>query len=917
MKSVQDSIAPWREMSIVFFRQHSRQAGRRRRVWYGLTLFRGARFVRLVCLVFLGNERAFRWFMNPEQDSKGGGGELAPANDSSAAAAISAEAAGKYDASKIDKLEGLEAVRKRPGMYIGDPDENGLHHCVYEVLDNSIDEHLAGFCSRIEVAVHVDGSVSIWDNGRGIPVDIHPKFKIPAVELVLTNLHAGGKFGQGAYKYSGGLHGVGAKCVNALSEWFKVEVSRDSEVHFMEFARGKTVQGLTVIGKSSQTGTLVTFKPDSAIFTITTEFQFETLANRLRELAFLNPGLEIILADKREDDKSERFFYENGIAEFVAQLGRGKTLIHPAPVIMGGKREIQIDGKPDDVYVHCVLQYNDSYSDQILCFANSIRNSDGGTHLTGFRTALTRAVNQYARSNNLIKEKDPAISGEDVREGLVCVISVKLPNPRFESQTKVKLVNTEIEGVVASIVYESLMAVFDRSPPLAKRIIDKSLMAARAREAARKARETVRKSALSGGGLPGKLADCSERDPAKTELYIVEGDSAGGSAKQGRDRKYQAILPIRGKLINVEKARLDKVLQNNEIRTMITAVGTGIGDGDSEGAFNISKLRYHKVIIMTDADVDGSHIRTLLLTFFFRHMPELVKQGYIYIAQPPLYRIRRRKRVEYVDDDTALNQILTRLGTEDVQLKNLADGKTFSKDQLSVILELLESLDKYANALRRHGGDFSDYIEQRPEGTFEMPRHLVIVRHGNEESVHYFHSEEDLARFSQDNPDLGLFGETDPDETTNTQAKNTPRRRARHVELHESRAVAQLLEQLAQKGLNIEHYSAQDFPLFELIEGDGDKQKTNPLFSIGAILSAIMGVGRKGLEIQRFKGLGEMNPKQLFNTTMDPQQRKLLRIDLADAIEAEEMFTKLMGDEVEPRRQFIEDNALNVRNLDV
>ncbi len=823
----------------------------------------------------------------------------------------------KYDASKIDKLEGLEAVRKRPGMYIGDPDENGLHHCVFEVLDNSIDEHLAGFCSHIEVSIHVDGSVSIGDNGRGIPVDIHPKFNIPAVELVLTNLHAGGKFGQGAYKYSGGLHGVGAKCVNALSDWFKVEVSREGEVHFMEFSRGKTVQGLKVIGKTGSTGTLVTFKPDPTIFTITTEFKFETLANRLRELAFLNPGLEIVLADEREDDKQERFFYAEGIQEFVAQLGRGKTLIHPDPVMMGGKREVQIDGKAEDVFLDCVLQYNDSYNDQILCFANSIRNSDGGTHLTGFRTALTRAINQYARGHNLIKEKDPAISGDDVREGLVCVVSVKLPNPRFESQTKVKLVNTEIEGVVSSLVYEGLMSAFDHQPTLAKRIIDKSLMAARAREAARKARETVRKSAMSGGGLPGKLADCSERDPSKTELYIVEGDSAGGSAKQGRDRKYQAILPIRGKLINVEKARLDKVLQNNEIRTMITAVGTGIGEGEGEGAFNLEKLRYHKVIIMTDADVDGSHIRTLLLTFFFRHMPALVKQGYIYIAQPPLYLISRRKRVEYVDDDAALNRILIQLGTDDVQLKNLADEQVLSRDQLSEILERLELLDKYARAIRRHGGDFSDYIECRRADTFDMPRHLVIVREGNEELVHYFHSEEELAQFGQENPDLGLFGEQEVETGTAVRVKGVPVRRARHVELHESKAVSELLEQLAEKGLNVEHYSAQDYPLFELIEGEGEKERRKPLFSISEILDSIMDVGRKGLEIKRFKGLGEMNPKQLFGTTMDPSHRKLLRVDVSDAIEAEEMFTKLMGDEVEPRRQFIEDNALNVRNLDV
>jgi DNA gyrase subunit B len=820
-----------------------------------------------------------------------------------------ARAEEKYDASKIDKLEGLEAVRKRPGMYIGDPDERGLHHCVFEVLDNSIDEHLAGYCKQVDVTVHVDGSVSIRDDGRGIPVDVHPKWQIPAVELVLTNLHAGGKFGQGAYKYSGGLHGVGAKCVNALSEWFEVEVSRDGSVYHMEFARGVTARKLEVIGKSKKTGTLVTFKPDSIIFTLTTEFKFEILANRLRELAFLNPGIEITLTDERSENKIERFVYKEGIEEFVRQLGKNKQLIHPNPIVLSRQKE--------DVFVDCVLQYNDSYNDQILCFANSIPNPDGGTHLTGLRSALTRAINQYARANNLLKEKDPNLSGDDVREGLVCVLSVKLPNPRFESQTKVKLVNTEIDGIVSSVVYDGLMTYFDANPSVAKRVLDKALMAARAREAARKARETVRKNALSGGGLPGKLADCSDRDPANTELYIVEGDSAGGSAKQGRDRKFQAILPIRGKLINVEKARLDKVLQNTEIRTMITAIGTGIGNGEGEGAFDLSKLRYFKIIIMTDADVDGSHIRTLLLTFFYRQMPELVKQGFVYIAQPPLYQIARKKRVEYVDDDAQLNRILIQLGTEDVRLRNLADNKEISDKPLAEILELLESLDKYANALRRHGGDFAEFVEHRRSQTLELPRHLVKVRDGNDETVRYFHSEEDLARFGAENPDLGLFGDEDLENGGAEKSRNGHTRRATHVELHESKAVADLLAKLSQKGFSLEHYSAQDKPLFEIIEGEGEKAVVTPLFSIPEILSGIKAVGRRGLQIKRFKGLGEMNPKELFETTMDPQKRKLLRIDLTDAVEAEEMFTKLMGDEVEPRRQFIEDNALNVRNLDV
>lgn len=823
---------------------------------------------------------------------------------------IGPDAGEKYDASKIDKLEGLEAVRKRPGMYIGDPDERGLHHCVFEVLDNSIDEHLAGHCNRIEVTVHVDGSVSIRDNGRGIPVDIHPKWQIPAVELVLTNLHAGGKFGQGAYKYSGGLHGVGAKCVNALSDWFKVEVSRDGKVYAMQFARGVTTEKLKVIGKSKGTGTLITFKPDPTIFTITTEFKFDMLANRLRELAFLNPGVEIILTDDR-NEKSETFLYKEGIQEFVRQLGRNKQIINAQPIAISRQKE--------EVFVDCVMQYNDSYNDQILCFANSIPNPDGGTHLTGFRSALTRAINQYARQNEILKEKDPAISGDDVREGLVCVLSVKLPNPRFESQTKVKLVNTEIDGIVSSVVYEGLMSFFDGNPSVAKKVIEKALLAARAREAARKARETVRKGALTGGGLPGKLADCSDRDPANTELYIVEGDSAGGSAKQGRDRKFQAILPIRGKIINVEKARLDKVLQNNEIRTMITAVGTGIGEGDGEGAFDLEKLRYHKIIIMTDADVDGSHIRTLLLTFFYRQMPELVRRGFVYIAQPPLYQIARKKRVEYVDDDARLNKILIQLGTEEVRLRNLQDDKELSENQLSEILELLEALDKYAHGLRRKGGDFAACLEHRHPQTHELPKHLVKVREGNDETVYYFHNNEDLAHFDDENPDLnlGLSGEDESDTTLIERARNGQTRRARHEELYESHAVKQLLDKLSEKGLSVDHYAAQDKPLFELIEGEGDRQQIRPLFSIPEILSGIKDVGRRGLQIKRFKGLGEMNPKELFETTMNPARRKLLRVDLTDAIEAEEMFTKLMGEEVEPRRQFIEDNALNVRNLDV
>ncbi len=857
--------------------------------------------------------------------------------------AINAEQA--YGAAQIDKLEGLEAVRKRPGMYIGYTDERGLHHCVFEVLDNSIDEHLAGYCSRVDVSIHADGSVSIKDNGRGIPVDMHEKWKMPALELVLTNLHAGGKFGQGAYKYSGGLHGVGAKCVNALSEWFKAEVHRDGKIYHMAFQRGKTTQKLTVLGElknKKSTGTIISFFPDGEIFT-STEFDFDRLATRLRELAFLNPGIEIVLTDEREDEshkpRSETFYYKNGIAEFVRQLGENKALIHPKPIILAGKRLTTVkdpegEGREDEVYLDCVLQYNDSFSDQILCYTNSIPNPDGGTHSTGFRTALTRAINQYAKSNTLVKDKDPSITGDDVREGLICVLNLKHPDPKFESQTKVKLVNPDVEGIVSSITYEGVMNHFEENPAVAKKVVEKALTAARAREAARKARETVRKSALTGGGLPGKLADCSEKDPSLTELYIVEGDSAGGSAKQGRDRRFQAILPIRGKLINVEKARLDKVLQNTEIQTMITAIGTGIGDGEQEGAFNLAKLRYHRIIIMTDADVDGSHIRTLLLTFFYRQMPELVRRGHVYIAQPPLYQIKRKKREEYVDDDAQLNRILIDLGADEVSLLHLADQKQFTSTQLKEILTLLEKLEKHSQSIIRQGGDFENYLEARHASNAKLPTYLVKIRNGNEETVEYFHNEDEVREFSAKHPEFSLF-EDEVSESSNGDGSNgTPApaaasgsgsgsgrrtRRARLVELYESNAIEKLIAELDRKGLHIDHYAAKDAPIFHLLEGEGDSRKKHEIFAIPQILEQVREIGKRGVQVTRFKGLGEMNAKELFETTMNPNKRKMLkvRLDENNAVEADKMFTILMGDVVEPRRIFIEDNALNVRNLDV
>ncbi|MCA1962701.1 MAG: DNA gyrase subunit B, partial [Prosthecobacter sp.] len=605
---------------------------------------------------------------------------------------------------------------------------------------------------------------------------------------------------------------------------------------------------------------------------------------------------------------------KDGVAEFVRQLGENKDVINEKPIALSGKREFEVDEKKKFCLVDCVMQWNDGYTEQTLCFTNAIPNPDGGTHLTGFKNALTRAINQYAKANNLQKEKDPPISGDDCREGLVCVLSVKHPKPSFNAQTKVKLMNVEVEGIVNSLVYEALNAYLDENPTVAKKIIDKILTAARAREAARKARETVRKSAMTGGGLPGKLADCTERDPAKCELYIVEGDSAGGSAKVGRDRRTQAILPLRGKLINVEKARLDKALQNKEIQAMITAIGTGIGDGSDEGSFNIGKARYHKVVIMTDADVDGSHIRTLLLTFFCRHMPELVKRGYLYIAQPPLYKVTRKKREEYVQDDAALNRILLELGADEVTLKNTADGTLIDPGKLKQILELLTPLSRFADHIRRQGGDFEAYLQARDTATGNLPKYLLRVRAGNEEHLHYFINDEKLAEFAREHADLGIFGRS-MDE--NGSAKVTTR--SKLVEIHEAGPMKKLFAQLDELGLHIDHFSSQDKPLFEIIEGEGAKAVTHPVFNVPAILDTVLSIGKRGIEIQRFKGLGEMNAKQLFETTMDPARRRMLRVNLGEEnlLEADRMFTILMGDVVEPRRQFIEENALNVRNLDI
>ena len=832
----------------------------------------------------------------------------------------------EYSAAQIDKLEGLEAVRKRPGMYIGDPDQRGLHHCVFEVLDNSIDEHLAGYCSKIDILIHEDGSISVVDNGRGIPVDIHPKFGIPAVELVLTNLHAGGKFGQGAYKYSGGLHGVGAKCVNALSDWFKAEVRRDGKRHVITFERGKTKEKLHVVGScpANQTGTTITFLPDPTIFTDTTEFVFDMLAKRLRELAFLNPGLVIQLVDERaESQRSETFLYKDGIKEFVVQLNENKTLITPDPISISGIRHIEVeyDGKTmqDDVIVDVVMQYNDSDKYNILCYANSIYNADGGTHLSGFRSALTRVINAYAKANNLLSPKDPTLNGDDVREGLVSVISVKMPNPRFSSQTKDKLVNTEIEGVVGNVVYEELKEYFEENPQVARTIIDRCLIASRAREAARKARESVRKSAMTvGGGLPGKLADCSNRDPEQCELFIVEGDSAGGSAKVGRDRRTQAILPLRGKILNVEKSRLDKALGSETIQNIITAIGAGIGDGEGEGSFDITKARYHKIILMADADVDGAHICTLLLTLFCRHMPQLVRAGYVYIAQPPLYRVKYRKEEEYIQNEVDLNRKLISLGAGDVTLSTPDKSKVFDADSLMGILETLISLQKFENSVAQHGGTLKDLLRHRA-GNGSFPEYLVKVRCGNDEEVLYFSTQEELSAYSDENRDLFLFGEPSEEELAANPlpVREGPSRRALLHELHEAKAISKIMARLEELGIPADRLLSDDAPIFEIAEKN--KEAATPIFYVGDILTKVLEIGGRNVTITRFKGLGEMNAEDLFATTMDPEKRELLRVRLDDdnAMQADKMFTILMGDLVEPRRQFIEDNALNVRNLDV
>jgi DNA gyrase subunit B len=794
-----------------------------------------------------------------------------------------------YGASQIKVLEGLEAVRKRPGMYIGDTAERGLHHLVFEVVDNSVDEALAGYCKNIHVTLHVDNSATIVDDGRGIPTEIHPTEGVSAAQVVLTKLHAGGKFDKGAYRVSGGLHGVGVSVVNALSENLEVEIKRGGKVYLQKYHRGEPEGDLSEVGRSTGSGTRVTFKPDQQIFA-EREFSFDLLSQRLRELAFLNPGLHISIEDERETTKQHDFHYEGGIISFVEHLGLAKTPLH--------SKVIYLRGEKDGTESEAALQWNEGYTENIYSFANNINTIEGGTHLIGLKAALTRTINSYAIANGLLKKDQEGLQGEDIREGLTAIISVKVPEPQFEGQTKTKLGNSDVKGFVEALVNEKLGAYFEEHPAEAKKIVQKSIEASRARDAARKARELARrKGALDSGSLPGKLADCQERDPAKSEIFLVEGDSAGGSAKQGRDRRVQAILPLRGKILNVEKSRFDKMLSSQEIRLMISALGAGVGKEETD----LAKLRYHKVVLMTDADVDGSHIRTLLLTFFYRQLPGVIENGYLYIAQPPLFRVRKGKAERYLRDEAALDDFLIDLAIENLRVGALAGEKlkawvkTFLHcEKLLDVVERKGRNRRLVSALLNQSGFSLDVLKDRSL--------LEEVLTATEAAVHSSAPELLPLSFSLEE-DSEIEGYRIVATTGVNGSGITNVLDSDFLLSPEAQEITKLFADLRDVGT----------PPLTLL----DKEEQTVLGSWKEVVEAILTRSRQGVEIQRYKGLGEMNPEQLWETTMNPETRTMLQVRVEDAYEADEIFSTLMGDEVEPRRRFIEENALAVKNLDI
>lgn len=817
----------------------------------------------------------------------------------------------KYDSSKIQVLEGLEAVRKRPAMYIGSTGPQGLHHLVYEVVDNAIDEIMAGGCNKIDVILKEDNVCSVSDNGRGIPVDPMKDVKDPklkgksALEVVMTVLHAGGKFDKekGGYKISGGLHGVGVSVVNALSEWLEVYVKREGKIWYQSYKRGKPQTPVKVVGNTDEHGTTVIFKPDEEIFG-NNKFSFDTLANRLRELAFLNPGVRITIIDER-NDKKYSFFFDGGIKQFVKFLNSNKHVLHNEP--------IYVSKQYNDYYIDVAIQYNNEYSENVYSFVNNIRTIEGGTHLSGFRSALTRVVNDYIKKYELTKDKEYSVTGEDVREGLTAVISVKLPHPQFEGQTKTKLGNSEVEGIVKSVIGEALSIYFEENPTTAKAICNKAIDAAKAREAARKAKELARrKGAILDSGLPGKLADCQERDPEKTELFIVEGDSAGGSAKQARDRVFQAVLPLRGKILNVEKSQLVKIISNEQIRTLISAIGTGVGEGDD--GFNITKLRYGKIIIMADADVDGQHIRTLLLTFFYRQMRPLIENGHIYIAQPPLYKVKKGKFEGYFQNDEELENWILEQAIDNIEVKD-RKNKILDKKNIKNIFSLTVQVENLLRKLEIKNLALNDYLNFERSG--KIPVYRIEISPGN---YRYFYSEKEWMDYEN--------------EYMEKRKKEVEEKlKGEHFELQEELGSSfQTLGEFAKlsninKKLKEYGYSLDDYIYVEdEFKKDENKKvlftvKTEKneyeVYDLKGLVDTINKEGTSGANIQRYKGLGEMNPEQLWETTMNPKTRKLLKVTLEDPAEAETIFTTLMGDQVEPRRAFIEENALEAKNLDI